>query len=71
MHRFLKSLFVALPFTAVTSAAQESKQRLVTMDEDVCITFYDLPSRRFHDIRNAFVNLQFPAVARDMSVTAG
>jgi hypothetical protein len=66
---FIAMLLVALP---VIAAAQDRQgQPLVTLSEDVWVTFYDLPSRRFRSIRDAFVRRDFDSVSRDLGTTIG
>lgn len=50
--------------------ADEPDQPLVTMDEDRWVAFYDVPSRRFRDIRNAFMQRNFTMAARDLGASA-
>jgi len=47
------------------------EQRAIVLDEDVWVTFYDLPSRRFRTIRDAFVRRDFESVSRDLDITIG
>lgn len=46
-------------------------QALFVLDETVWATFYDLPSRRFRSIRDAFIRKDFEAAARDLQVSIG
>lgn len=48
----------------------EPNQPLVTMDEHLWVTFYDLPSRRFHEIRSSFVRREFETAARNLETSA-
>ncbi|MDX1482513.1 MAG: hypothetical protein R3315_12595 [Woeseiaceae bacterium] len=43
--------------------------RLLTLDEEVWVAFYDLPSRRFRSIRDNFVQGEFEAAARDLDAS--
>ena len=50
-------------------ADNEPEQPLIVLDEDVWVTFYDLPSRRFRSIRDAFLRRDFDTVSRDLDTT--
>lgn len=65
------SLILALAIMACGARAQVPEQRLLMLDEGVWIAFYDLPSRRFRSIRDAFVRGNFESVSRDLEVTIG
>ena len=67
-----KLFFVVAVLAATTSAfsADSTDQPVVTMQENLWIAFYDVPSRRFRDIRNAFVTRQFDRAATDLSTSA-
>ena len=57
--------------SAATLAAQHAAEReVVVLDENVWVTFYDLPSRRFREIRNAVLNDDSEAAARDLMLAA-
>jgi len=43
----------------------------VTIDEEQWVVFYDVPSRRFRDIRVAFVRQEFDRAAADLATSAG
>ena len=63
--------FVAvLALTSPAISADNTDQPVVTMQENLWIAFYDVPSRRFRDIRNAFVKRQFDRVAIDLATSA-
>lgn len=53
-----------------TSMAQSSEPSFVVVDEGLWVVFYDVPSRRFRSIRDAFVRRDFDAVSRDMITSA-
>jgi hypothetical protein len=59
-------------FLAATSYAdqQDDRRAAVVLDEDVWVTFYDLPSRRFRAIRSAVLTRNNEAASRDLAVTA-
>ena len=67
-HAFLSVLIFA--FLAPAGTAQESQAPLVRIDEDVWVTFYDVPSRRFRAVRDAFVSRDFDAAANDLVTSA-
>ena len=63
-------LVATLSLLTLIAVAQETQsQQMVVLDEDVWVTFYDLPSRRFRSIRDAFVRRDFQAVSRDLDTT--
>lgn len=49
---------------------RESKQPVVVLDEMLWVTFYDLPSRRFRDIRAALIRSDHRAVSLDLAASA-
>ncbi len=53
---------------AVDAPAQD--QSIVTMDEGAWVAFYDVPSRRFRDVRTAFVRREFAAAKNDLGISA-
>lgn len=67
-----KICLVIAVLVAATPAypAHSTDQPLVTLQENLWIAFYDVPSRRFHDIRNAFVKRQFDRAATDLETSA-
>lgn len=69
MHLKWTSLIAVLVLSNPALAEDEANQPLVTMDENLWITFYDLPSRRFRDTRTAFMRQDF-AVATNNLVTS-
>ena len=70
MRWILISLLAALSLSNDALAANETDQPLVIMDEGLWLTFYDIPSRRFHDIRNAFVRREFDIAATNLVTSA-
>lgn len=64
------SLLVVCALTAGPITANEPDQPLVTMDENLWVAFYDVPSRRFRDIRTAFMQRNFAAAASDLGTSA-
>ena len=67
-----KVIFLLAALAAATPAisADSTDQPVVTMHENLWIAFYDVPSRRFRDIRNAFVKRQFDRAAIDLGTSA-
>ncbi len=63
-------LLVVCALTAGPITANEPDQPLVTMDENLWVAFYDVPSRRFRDIRTAFMQRNFAAAASDLGTSA-
>lgn len=72
MSSITKIFFLIVMLAAATQAisAHNEDQPVVTMQEGLWIAFYDVPSRRFRDIRNAFVKRQFDSVAADLDTSA-
>lgn len=57
-------------FAMPVFVAAEPDQAVVTMDEDLWVTFYDVPSRRFREIRSAFVRRDFARASLDLRTSA-
>lgn len=55
---------------ATHGARGSTEQPLYQLDGNTFVMFYDLPSRRFRDIRQALVARDFDAVRRDCDVSA-
>lgn len=56
---------------APETAGQNAERPALVLDESSWVTFYDLPSRRFRGIRDAYLRRDFEAVSRDLDVTIG
>ena len=54
----------------VPAAAQQSTQPRVVIDENQWVVFYDVPSRRFGNIRTSFIQRRFDAAAADLNTSA-
>lgn len=71
----MKKLLLTVALSALAcgaATAQDSPdQPPIMLDADVWVTFYDLPSRRFRSIRDAFIRRDFESVSRDLEVTIG
>ncbi len=67
---FLSVVFL-LAGLAVYADSPPDRQKSIVLDENLWVTFYDLPSRRFRTIRGAVIARDFESAARDLSVTAG
>lgn len=71
----LLTLTTAACFMALTPVSRAENQtdvlNLFSMDENVWATFYDLPSRRFRAIRDAFIGKEFDTATRDLQVSIG
>ena len=63
MRWIMTSLLATIALSTHALAAREPVQPLVSVDENLWVTFYDLPSRRFRDVRAAFVRRDFKAVS--------
>ncbi len=63
-------MIAALAMTAPSLAVTETDPPVVTMDENLWVAFYDVPSRRFRDIRAAFVRREFARASRDLATSA-
>lgn len=71
MSRLRIIVSIAILTAGVSFAAQHESQRsAVVLDENVWVAFYDLPSRRFRDIRSALMNGNFESAARDLTLAA-
>ena len=66
----LTSLLAVLALSTHAFAADEENRALVSMDENLWVMFYDVPSRRFGSIRTAFVQRQFETAAKDLVTSA-
>lgn len=69
ISRRLLPLLLALAVSAA-SAAEPPVERSVVLDDNVWVTFYDLPSRRFRAIRTAILRRDHAAAAHDLGVVA-
>lgn len=67
------ALVICVMLLAVISGAgaDTDARRDITLDEDVWVLFYDLPSRRFRNIRDAFVRRNWAAARRDLEASSG
>jgi hypothetical protein len=63
-------MIAALAMTAPSLAVTETDPPVITMDENLWVAFYDVPSRRFRDIRAAFVRREFARASRDLATSA-
>lgn len=63
-------LIVALAITAPSLEATEADPPVITMDENLWVAFYDVPSRRFRDLRAAFVRREFATASKDLATSA-
>jgi hypothetical protein len=60
------ALCSALP----ASADDPNEARTIVLDEDTWVVFYDLPSRRFTEVRSNFVKRRFDLAAADLFTSA-
>ena len=70
MSKTVNVVLFAFLLTTATWAAEDTRQSAVTMDEGVWAAFYDVPSRRFREIRINFVRRQFDQAAWDLQSSA-
>ena len=68
----LRTIMITLALVAAAPAvsAAEPGQQVITLDQNLWVTFYDVPSRRFRDIRAAFIRRQFEQAARDLETSS-
>ena len=71
MNKLCITLFLTLAILPAKADDSVEGQRLFAIDENVWVTFYDLPSRRFRSIRDAFIRRDFAAVTRQLEPTIG
>lgn len=71
MKIFMLLASLAILLSPAGNPAAAEKQRVFTLDEDVWVLFYDVPSRRFRRTRDAFVRRDWDSVSRDLAVSAG
>ncbi len=69
MRKILAGVLLAVIASPAQPAANDPP--LFTLDEQTWVLFYDLPSRRFRAIRDAFVRRDFDSAARDLRISAG
>lgn len=60
------TLIVGLP----ANGEPVDRQRLFQIDESLWIVFYDLPSRRFRDIKDAYIRRDLSSARRDLATSA-
>ncbi len=68
--RLFLTLLLMLAGGSALCQEQASRQPKLVLDEDVWVTFYDVPSRRFRDIRTAILARNNDAASRDLAVSA-
>lgn len=71
MNRLVVLAVLAAFLYPASSHAEQDKPRMMTLDENVWVLFYDLPSRRFQRSRDAFVRRDWESVRTDLTVSAG
>lgn len=70
MKLAIPAVLAALMAGIQPAPASAADQPAVTLDENMWIAFYDVPSRRFRDIRASFVKRQFGQAAHDLEISA-
>ncbi len=63
-------MIAALALLAPSLATTEADSPVITIDENLWVAFYDVPSRRFRDIRGAFVRREFATASKDLATSA-
>lgn len=71
MRYFTCSALMILALSAVHAADVDERQSAFIMDGNIWATFYDVPSRRFRGIRDAFIRRDFELAARELEPTIG
>lgn len=61
---------LALVIAAPAISASNPDQQVVTMDENLWVAFYDVPSRRFRAIRSSFIRREFAQAANDLETSS-
>jgi hypothetical protein len=69
MNKFFAGLIFVVLATTVKPAAGADERPLFTLDDQVWVLFYDLPSRRFRAIRDAFIGGRMDDARRDLEVS--
>lgn len=70
LTRFLISCAIMLAAGSVPGQEQAPRQPKLVLDENVWVTFYDLPSRRFREIRTAILAGNYDSASQDLVVSA-
>lgn len=70
MRARTSGLVATFALIATAVLADQSDPAFVSVDENLWVAFYDVPSRRFRDIRNAFVKQEFAMAASDLGTSA-
>lgn len=70
LSRSILALALIFLGAAASFGQQSQNQSAVVLDENLWVTFYDLPSRRFRAIRAAILTRDYEAAVRDLAVTA-
>jgi hypothetical protein len=63
-------MIAALAMAVPSYAKAETDPAVVTIDENLWVAFYDVPSRRFRDIRAAFVRREFTSASKNLATSA-
>lgn len=71
MKKLCLSILLLAFILPARSANVASDVPLFTLDDQLWILFYDLPSRRFRAIRDAFIRRDFAAVRQDLAASEG
>jgi len=69
MKKIYLGLFFLLLAVSVRTTYAQDERPLFTLDDQVWVLFYDLPSRRFRAIRDAFIAGRMDEARRDLEVS--
>jgi len=70
MRRTTAIIAICLGLTSGALFAQSEEPSFVAVDENLWVTFYDVPSHRFRSIRDEFVRRDFDAASRNLTTSA-
>lgn len=69
MYKILLTTIVIMLATTANPADVPGERRLFTLDDQTWVLFYDLPSRRFRAIRDAFIGGRIEDARRDLEAS--
>jgi len=70
MRRNTAIFAILMGLTSGTLFAQSDEAAFVAVDENLWVTFYDVPSHRFRSIRDEFVRRDFDSASRNLTTSA-